>query len=416
MLSIIKPLIVNITILFSLTFNANLFFPFREKVDLSVRQQIIYGSFSAFAAILCMFYPIETLDETNFDFRMIVILIVTLYTGWLAGALCTVIVAVARILIGGQFVWIGVFVSIIAYFVALLFRPLYWKAKNKWVVAIVILSVYFIFYFIVILNTVTFLPWSFYVIYFLIFFITYLLLNFVIKRLIVSNKQLNEMIYVDKLTIVSDMAASFAHEIRNPITTVRGLIQFIEKDTNDENFRKFTPLILEELDRTNKIITDYLKLARPTDFRLQKINLDEVLHDCISLLRPFGSLSNVDLEYISQGSHNIWGDEQYLKQSFINIIKNGIEAIEGSGTVKITKQDGLDRETVKIIVEDNGKGMTDEQLRKIGLPYFTTKTKGTGLGSMISNRLIREMGGTIHYSSRLNKGTIVEITLPLYKK
>jgi two-component system, sporulation sensor kinase B len=416
MLSIIKPLIVNITILFSLTFNANLFFPFRERVTLSLRQQMVYGFFSSFAAVLCMFYPIETLGETNFDFRMIVILLVTLYVGGIAGALCTAIVSVVRLLIGGPFAWIGVLVSVAPYMIAILFRPFYKKAKNKWVYSIVIVLVYFLFYFFVIMNTILFLHWHFYIVYFFIFFITYLSLNFIIERLVASNKRLDEMIYVDKLAMIGDIAASFAHEIRNPVTTVRGFIQFLEKDTNDVRFKQFAPLILDELDRTNKIITDYLKLAKPTDFHLQKIDLDEVLYDCINLLRPFGSFANVSLEFVSEEKHYVWGDEHYLKQAFINIIKNGIEAIEGSGVVKITKQLETDRKTVKVIVEDNGKGMTEEQLRKIGLPYYTTKSKGTGLGSMISNRLIREMGGTIHYSSRLNRGTTVEITLPIYRK
>ncbi|WP_027408320.1 ATP-binding protein [Anoxybacteroides tepidamans] len=415
MIFMIKPLIVNITILLSLTFNANLFFPFRDRFMLTTKQQIVYGLFAAFAAVLCMFYPIETLGDTHFDFRMLVILIVTLYIGWLAGGICTAVVVVGRILIGGSFVWIGVLVSVVSFVIALLFRPFYRKAENRWGYALIIVLLYFVFYFTVIIHTVFFLKWEFYSIYFVMFLLTYIIIVFLIERLVVYNRQFDEMVYMDKLAMVSEMAASFAHEIRNPITTVRGFIQLLQKDAGDKQLEQFAPLILEELDRANKIITDYLKLAKPADFCLRSIHLNKVLYDCINLLRPLGAFSNVSIEWKVRGNYSVWGDEQYLKQSFLNIIKNAIEAIDKSGTVTITAESLPQQQAVKVVIEDNGKGMTDEELKKIGLPYYTTKTKGTGLGSMIANRLIREMGGTVHYTSRLGKGTRVEITLPLMK-
>ncbi|OQM46393.1 two-component sensor histidine kinase [Anoxybacillus sp. UARK-01] len=416
MIFMIKPLIVNITILLSLTFNANLFFPFRDRLTLTMRQQAIYGLFAAFAAMLCMFYPIETLGETHFDFRMIVILIVTLYIGWPAGGICTLIVVITRLIIGGSFAGIGVLVSVLSFITAWLFRPFYWKAKNKLWHALMIVMLYFLFYFTIIVQTVSFLNWEFYSTYFAMFLATYLLMIVLIERLIVYNRQFDEMVYMDKLTMVSEMAASFAHEIRNPITTVRGFVQLLQKDAGNSQLEQFAPLILEELDRANKIITDYLKLAKPADFRLQPIDLSEVLRDCVDLLRPLGAFANVSIEWENIEKCYVWGDEQYLKQSFLNIIKNAIEAIDnGSGSVFITTQSLMQQKTVKVVIEDNGKGMTEEELKKIGLPYYTTKSKGTGLGSMISNRLIREMGGTVHYMSHPGKGTRVEITLPLMK-
>lgn len=415
MILMIKPLIVNITILLSLTFNANLFFPFRDRIVLTLRQQVVYGLVSAFAAALCMFYPIETLGETNFDFRMIVILLVTLYVGWIAGGICTAMVVIVRLLIGGSFAWIGVLVSLVAFAVALLFRPVYIKAQHKWMYAIIIAVLYSFFYFTIIVQTVSFLSVDFYLVYFAMFLLTYMTVYFLIERLIMYNHQFDEMVYADKLTMVSEMAASFAHEIRNPITTVRGFIQLLQASTKDEQLQQFAPLILEELDRANKIITDYLQLAKPSDFRVHPIDLHHVLRDCVQLIQPLGAFANVAIEWDRLGEYRVLGDEQYLKQSLLNIMKNAIEAIEGGGVVKIFTEAHLQRNMVKVIIEDNGKGMTDEELKKIGLPYYTTKSKGTGLGSMISNRLIREMGGTIHYTSQLGKGTRVEITLPLVK-
>ncbi|UHA59531.1 ATP-binding protein [Metabacillus litoralis] len=229
-----------------------------------------------------------------------------------------------------------------------------------------------------------------------------------------SNKQFDEMVYMDKLTTTGQMAASIAHEIRNPITTVRGFIQLIQQDTVDQKLKKFAPLILEELDRTNNIITNYLKLAKPESFELTKVELNAILSDSIELLRPLGTFSNVSIEFTPfKESCFVNGDIQHIKQSLLNIIKNAIESIEEYGVIVIRTDIDRNEGRAIITIEDNGKGMTKEELKHIGLPFYTTKTKGTGLGSMITNRLIRQIGGTIEYSSELGKGTAVTVTFQL---
>ncbi|MCA1029817.1 ATP-binding protein [Bacillus timonensis] len=414
MVSIIKPLIVNITILFSLTFNANLFFAFNDKKPLTTKQQVLYGLLSSFAAILCMSYPIESLGETHFDLRMVAIMIVTIFGGFLPGIITITFVCAIRILIGGPFVWIGVFVSVAAFIVGLLFRKYYFRSNSKVLSSINILLVYFSIYIAALYLFVDFLKMPFYAVYFLAFFFTYISLVLIIERLILANKQFDETVYMDKLTTISQMAASIAHEIRNPITTVKGFIQFLQSDTKDPKLKQFAPLILQELERTNKIITNYLNLSKPAHFHLEKVDLDEVLKDSVELLNPFGSYQNVSINYQSLNSIYVLADEQHLKQALLNVIKNGIEAIEESGFVKIVTIVLEDKKFVTVIIEDTGKGMTQEQLDKIGLPYYTTKTKGTGLGSMVTNRLIREMNGKISYESKEGKGTKVSISLPLF--
>ncbi|QOR68357.1 two-component sensor histidine kinase [Cytobacillus suaedae] len=412
MLSILKPLIVNITIIFSLTFNANLFFPFNNKTPITYKQQIIYGLISAFAGILCMFYPIESLGDTNFDFRMIPIMISTLYGGYLSGLVCLVLVLTVRCIIGGDYVLIGIIVSILPFIVAVLLRGFYHRSTAKMAVGAVVVAIYCLFYVIILYYTVDFLNVSFYIAYFTAFLATYFALIFIIEKLIIANQQFKETVYLDKLSMISQMAASIAHEIRNPITTVRGFIQFLHKDTTDEKLKQFGPLIIEELDRTNKIITNYLKLTKPSDSEFSKVEIDTVIKDSIELLRPLGMYDNVTILYQGSGNHYVYADEHHLKQALLNVIKNGIEAIEDGGYVKVTKRPGDDKNTVAIEIEDNGKGMNQKQLETIGLPYFTTKSKGTGLGSMITNRLIRDMNGKVEYESKLNKGTKVLIILP----
>ncbi len=418
MIYLIKPLIVNITIIFSLMFNANLFFPFSKRKPLNFKQQTILGLFSAFSAKLCMLYPIETLEDTNFDFRMIPILIVTLYGGWYPGLLCTAIVVMLRYLIGGEYVYVGIAVSILALGIGVLFRSGFLRSANKVLYGVIVISFYYLVYIFVLFSTVSFLDINFYIVYFLAFSLTFTALIYTVEKLIIANQQFDETLYLDKLSTVSQMAAAFAHEIRNPITTVRGFIQFINSDTKDENLKQFAPLILDELDRTNKIITNYLTVARPTNFTLSYIDVNKALQDSVELLRPFGSYRNVSIDLKLEGEHYIYSDEQHLKQVLMNIIKNGIEAVEEEqgGYVKIVKKPADERGQIEITFVDNGIGMSEEQLEKLGLPYYTTKTKGTGLGSMITNRLIHEMKGKIHYESKVHNGTSVTVILPTVSK
>ncbi|WP_404350986.1 ATP-binding protein [Sutcliffiella horikoshii] len=418
MIYLIKPLIVNITIIFSLMFNANLFFPFSKRKPLNFKQQTILGLFSAFSAKLCMLYPIETLEDTNFDFRMIPILLVTLYGGWYPGLLCTAIVVMLRYLIGGEYVYVGIAVSILALGIGVLFRSGFLRSANKVLYGVIVISFYYLVYIFILFSTVSFLDINFYIVYFLAFSLTFTALIYTVEKLIIANQQFDETLYLDKLSTVSQMAAAFAHEIRNPITTVRGFIQFINSDTKDENLKQFAPLILDELDRTNKIITNYLTVARPTNFTLSYIDVNKALQDSVELLRPFGSYRNVSIDLKLEGEHYIYSDEQHLKQVLMNIIKNGIEAVEEEqgGYVKIVKKPSDERGQIEITFVDNGIGMSEEQLEKLGLPYYTTKTKGTGLGSMITNRLIHEMKGKIHYESKVHNGTSVTVILPTVSK
>lgn len=418
MLTLIKPLLVNITILFSFTFNANLFFPFQTKIPLSLKQRIIYGLIGAFGALFCMFYPIETLGETHFDLRMCSILILTLYGGWIPGSIVLVSVCIIRYLIGGNFVYIGLIVSVAAFICALVFRRIFLKSQSKLSAGSLIILGYFVAYISILYFNIHFLQLSFYFVYFIAFYLTNIALIYVIESLIRINKQFEEMVYVDKLTMIGQLTASIAHEIRNPLSTVRGFIQFLSTDTKDEQFKKFSPLIMEELDRTNSIITNYLNVSKPEPFQQSIVSLHEVISDCVQLMRPFAAYSNVIIHYENKNKQPFYihGDEHHLKQAIMNVIKNGIEAISNQGMVTIVLNADHSKNTVEISIKDTGKGMTPDQLKQIGLPFYTTKSKGTGLGSMVTNKIIRELNGLIEYDSEFGKGTVVKIIFPLFDK
>ncbi|WP_421383755.1 ATP-binding protein [Bacillus salacetis] len=417
MIYLIKTLLINITILFSFTFNANIFFPFQPKLQLQLKQKITYGLIGSLGALFCMFYPIETLGETHFDLRMIAILIITIYGGFLSGSIVLLVVCISRYHISGPYVLIGIAVSVLAFVIGLIFRRMLLTTQHKLLVSVFILTIYSALYITIIYFTITMLDLTFYIIYFSAFYLTFIALVLIIERLIKTNKQIEEMVYLDKLNMVGQMAASIAHEIRNPLSTVRGFIQHLSEDTKDEQFKRFSPLILEELDRTNKIITDYLSISKPEKFHLAEINLTKVIQSSVDLLRPYAAYSNTSIFFNMDKEYYIQADEHHLKQAIMNIIKNGIESTEDKrGTVVIELGPGKMANTVEVCILDNGMGMTQEQLRKIGLPFYTTKSKGTGLGSMVTNKIIREMHGKIEYDSQLEKGTTVCIVLPLHEE
>ncbi|WP_335872016.1 ATP-binding protein [Bacillus sp. 2205SS5-2] len=415
-LSIIKPLLVNYTIIFSLAINMNLILPFKDRQSPSSNINFFYGISFGFTAILCMVNPIESLGETNFDLRMVLIIVSTLYFGWAVGAITTIVVSIGRYLIGGEFFLVGIMINLIAFFLAILFRKSFMKSEKKFQYCIVLFIPYVIMTTLILKATIDFLDNAFYFVYNFLFLLTFVALVYLIEKLLQGNKQIDEAAYFERLQTVGHMAAAFAHELRNPLTTVRGFIQHLSEADNHQKLPEFSPLILEELDRTNRIVTDYLSLAKPGQMKHELFHVQLATFETIQLLKPVANLHNVSLQYQDSNEDFILGDKHYFKQCLLNILNNAMEAIEDQGKVTVETRADKSLDMLTITVTDNGVGMSANELEKIGLPYYTTKTKGTGIGSMVVNKIIRDMNGSVHYYSEKDKWTRVELTLPLSKE
>ena len=203
------------------------------------------------------------------------------------------------------------------------------------------------------------------------------------------------------------------HEIKNPIAVCKGYLDMFDVN-NKEHARKYIPIIRSEIDRTLILLQDFL------DYNHLKLNKD--ILDINMLLEDVGNvcmplINNKKINYIAGIDDDelyIEGDYERLKQVFINIIKNSIEAINSNdGYIELNTE--IKRDYIYIMIEDNGIGMTNEDLKKIHEPFYTTKKDGTGLGVTLSFEIIKAHNGKIIYTSDYGKGTKVEVILPLMK-
>lgn len=232
----------------------------------------------------------------------------------------------------------------------------------------------------------------------------------VVGRDITEKREMEEQLSKsEKLSIVCQLAAGVAHEIRNPITSIKGFIQLIEEGIMK---KEFFEVISKELKQVEGILEEFINLAKPIEIQLKRVNIKNILKEVETLLKPEANLKNVEIfqEY-EQNLPQIMCDTTQIKQVFINIIKNSIEAIPNNGFVEI--QGTIEGKNVLIKIIDNGIGISEERVQKLGEPFYSNKEKGTGLGLMICFRIVREHNGSIKVKSKENEGTTVEVRLPI---
>ncbi|NBD27252.1 ATP-binding protein [Paenibacillus glycinis] len=238
---------------------------------------------------------------------------------------------------------------------------------------------------------------------------------FMIETIRNQMRMQEEMIKSEKMKVVSEIAASVAHEVRNPLTAVRGFIQLLsDPKLSDRKRQEFSVITLEELDRAESIISDYLSLAKPQNEKLEPIFLEVELLKACQLLSSYANLQNVEIETDFAAPAAVRGNKSKFKQAMINIGKNAIEAMPDGGKLALNYVTDEHARTVTITIRDTGVGMNAEQLKRLGSPYYSTKDKGTGLGTMVIFSIIRGMNGHVEVQSKEGAGTTYLIRLPLH--
>jgi len=226
----------------------------------------------------------------------------------------------------------------------------------------------------------------------------------------------DEKLYLrEKLAIVGELAAGMAHEIRNPLTSIRGFLQLLQHRYNPEGpEREYFQIMLEELDRINNIIKEFLSLAKPSQPQLKITDINELISETLLLAEQEALMNEVMLKFIKgENLPLVFLDPAQIKQVILNIISNAIHATGPGGQVEITSHVDLEENMLVINIKDNGPGIPPEQLPKIFDPFYTTKEQGTGLGLTLSQRIIEGHGGKIKVSSRVGEGSCFSIYLPL---
>lgn len=225
----------------------------------------------------------------------------------------------------------------------------------------------------------------------------------------------NELARLDRLNLIGEMAASIGHEIRNPMTTIRGFMQLLKGWNNDPEWQDYSKLIIEELDRANSIISEFLSLAKNKPVKLQESNLNTIIAAVLPLIRSDSLAKDMNVVFECDDLPLILIDEQEIRQLLLNLSRNGLEAMPPGGTLTIRTYE--ENDTVVLSIQDQGYGISDEILSKLGTPFVTTKEEGTGLGLAVCYSIAERHNAWIDVNSS-EQGTNFRVYFPraLYAK
>ena len=224
----------------------------------------------------------------------------------------------------------------------------------------------------------------------------------------------NELISAERLATAGKMAASFAHEIRNPLSSMRMLAQMLmrKEDLSESKRKQSMQYILEEIERIDVIVKGFMDFAHPAALQLAPHNLNQVLQEVLNLMEA--NLNHHQISLIKKFTPDLPPvalDRDKLKQAFMNIVLNAMDAMPEGGTLEIVTLRGSDK--VRIDVTDTGVGIPPEELNRLFEPFFTTKSQGTGLGLANAKRVLEQHGGDIRSKSVVGQGTTMAFWLPL---
>ncbi len=247
-----------------------------------------------------------------------------------------------------------------------------------------------------------------------------------VLRDLTNVRELEEAVrHADRLSTLGTLAAGLAHEIKNPLGGIKGAAQLLERELSEESeMRDYTRVVLKEVQRVNRIVDELLELASPRKLKLDQVNLHKILGDIIILQRRTIEGKPVAIQQQFDPSiPPILADEGLMTQLFLNLIKNAVEAVGESGTIRVTSKVWSDysmthkgerrSRMVAVEVSDDGPGIKKDQLEHLFTPFFTTKAKGTGLGLAICQKIVSEHRGLIKVDSDPGRGTTFTVMLPL---
>ncbi|KMY48730.1 sensor histidine kinase [Peribacillus loiseleuriae] len=413
-----KDLLINFLFILLSLFLVQMVYLIKYAYRLEEIKGWVIGIFPVISLILCMLIPVALDKNFVWDLRWIPFILGGLIGGFRLGFLQLLLVLIIRYFQGNDvgfyvtaitFTFIGVFV----FFLSKYYLQMNIKQKVALSLALIIFALFSsLFVSIHIFGaSLDNLFWTKYV----AIHIIGISISTLLWEVIQTNFQvLQKLVKAEKLQIVSHLAASISHEVRNPLTVSRGFIQMLSEGEATQARKEYAIIALQELDRATEVINDYLTFAKPAFDIEENININEEIQHAVNVIIPLANMNGIQVKLSLVDDHHYYvakGDRKKFQQCLINIMKNGIESMSNHGEIKIHLN--YEGTTIHINIQDEGTGMTQEQIDRLGEPYFTTKEKGTGLGMMVSFSIIKGMNGNIHVTSEHGKGTCFSILLPV---
>lgn len=413
-MELLNGLLINLLFILIVILLTNMLMFYKHKCfHIPVRKVFLFSiSVSQIVTSLLLSVPVG--EGYVYDLRFIPFLLGGLYGGKRVTISLAFILLGTRFFIGGDGFWTTLFLTLFGTILIIWLTPYFLKKTIQVKVAIVsiIAFVYAMLGYLIPSFICGFHDYFNFAIYALVlttstFFVTYLL-----EILRTAYILQLEAIKLEKMEIVSHLAASISHEVRNPLTAVIGFLQLIfENERTDANSKAYAKYAIEEANRAADIINDYLTFAKPHSEEETSMSIELEVRKCIEILRPLSLKHDVEVEVFFQHTGFIKGDPHKFHQVLLNIFKNSIEAMPNGGRLTIITSE--ENEKYHIMITDTGHGMKPEHLARLGEPYFSLKEhKGTGLGMMVVFRIVESMNGSVNIASEVQVGTSITLCFP----
>ncbi|MFE5322081.1 ATP-binding protein [Paenibacillus sp. NPDC056579] len=378
--------------------------------------------FIAITSSICMLtsmtFSASVVEGIIFDIRYVILFFAIVFGGFRIGLLLLAELVAYRFYLGGEGTWVAMIIVACSFLASIPLSTMYRKShRKKWMTVLtgIVISI---------------IPLTFTCIFFLDYVKQHLTfhlliipaqncLGLVLLMSLFSKSVSDKELFIqharmEKMEAMSHVAASLAHEVRNPLTAVKGFLKLIRESPKEyHKVRQYIDICMDEILRTEAILSEYLSITKPPANRHELINFSEQLYLVSNVMTPFATMHNVELEVQPADTLvRLTANPDEIKQVLVNFIKNAVEACTDISDGKVTLTLRAEEKNAILLIRDNGIGMNQEQIDRLGSIYFSNKTNGTGLGLTYSYHVIHALGGMITVSSKPKAGTTFKIAIP----
>lgn len=384
----------------------------RIKKNINFFLSILWGS----SILLCMSFPISYGNGMHLDFRIVPLLIGTLYCGQRTGVFLSILIILYRLYLGVDTGFYSTLLVIIFGFSVILYfqKTFVNVSKDKRIIIAVMLSSYYCFVGASLVSVLRGITTESLTIYFFHFGCTAglaWLMTALNENMAEIHKMRIELQNAERLRLIGNLTGVFAHEIRNPMQVARGFLQLLDTPDLSDKKKQYIKLSIEELDQANNIIHNFLTLGKPPSDCNEYVDVGVQLKRAVTLMQNYAKSKNVSIQTNIESDCLVHGNAQRMNQFLINIMKNAIESLPVNGTIWASCI-AVDDLQVEIRVKDEGIGMSKEEVERLGSPYYSLKESGTGLGMMVCFQIIKSFKGKLKVLSERNVGTEVVARIP----